>query len=50
MLMKTKTSAAGAGATFLKRRVPEPEPCPFYDDSATLLRTVLFNTAQRADS
>ena len=45
-LMKTKTSAARAGAKFMKRRAPKSELCPFYGDSAALLRTVMFNTAQ----
>jgi len=44
--MKTKISAARAGAKFMKRRAPKPELCPYYGDSAALLRTVMFNTAQ----
>jgi len=45
-LMKTKRSAARAGAKFMKRRAPKPELCPFHGDSAALLRTVMFNTPQ----
>jgi len=38
ILMKTKSSGAGPGGTFMKRRAPEPdqELRHFYDGSATL--------------
>jgi len=35
-LMKTKSSGAGSGATFIKRRAPEQELCHFYDGSTAL--------------
>jgi len=34
--MKTKSSGAGSGATFIKRRAPEQELCHFYDGSTAL--------------
>jgi len=37
--MKTKSSGAGAGAMFMKRRAPEPELCHFRDCSTTLFLT-----------
>jgi len=42
-LMKTKSSGAGAGTMFMKRRAPEPELCHFSDGSAAL---VLGNTIE----
>jgi len=35
-LTKTKSSRAGPGAVFMKRRTPELELCHFYDGSAAL--------------
>jgi len=34
--MKTKSSGAGAGAMFMKKRAPEPELCHVYDGSTAL--------------
>jgi len=35
-LMKNKSSGAGVGAMFIKRRAPEPELCHLSDGSASL--------------
>jgi len=39
-----KTKSAGAGAMFMKRRVPEPELYHFYDGSTALVRTTIVST------
>jgi len=36
-VMKTKSSGAGTGAMFMKRRPPEPQQCHFYEGSAALV-------------
>jgi len=47
-LKKTKSSRAGAGAMFMKRRAPEPELWHFYEDSApfgaALLQREVYHT------
>jgi len=47
-LKKTKSSGAGAGAMFMKRRAPEPELWHFtrtYEDSgAALLQREVYHT------
>jgi len=35
-LMKSNSSGAGAGATFMNRRAPEPELCHFYQGASAL--------------
>jgi len=39
-LMKTKSSGAGAGAMFIKRRAPELELCHFCAGSAALVLAI----------
>jgi len=40
-LMKTKSSEAGAGAMFMKRRAPEPEQGHLHDGFSALLTAMV---------
>jgi len=42
-LMKTKSSWAGTGAMFMKRRAAEPVLCHFYDGSTALDKNLLWD-------
>jgi len=41
--MKTKSSGAGAGVMFVKRRAPVSELCHIYDGSAALETSATLN-------
>jgi len=41
-LKKTKTSGSGAGAIFMKTRIPEPDLCRFYNGSTALYASTVF--------